>query len=318
MRKIFSIEDLIDTENNSQLYKIIHLLGFKIKFKRLIYKRYLKLVSKLANQELGKIDISEKDKHSSYVFTMWLQDEIPEIIEMCLDTIKKQYPNVILLNEKNIEQYVDVPEYIYKKYKSGKIIPAHFSDYVRCCLLDKYGGLWLDASLYMLDKIPKFITNQDFFILTGQNKKSVSNFFLYSTKNNYIIKCLKIFLEQYWKDNDIADNYFFWHRTFRLFNESDPMFNNCYKKSPIYYNTIIKYLSVNTNIDFDMDLWKYLKNTSFMYKINRKNINAMSNENSFNNYLLNAYRERINSTKNVANMSQTVVAVERERERERE
>lgn len=298
IHKIFSIEDFVDKEKNSQLYKIIHLIGFKIKFKQLTYKKYPKLVSELVNQELEKIDTSERDKHSSYVFTMWLQDEIPEIIEMCLDTIKKQYPNVIILNEKSIEQYVDIPEYIYKKYKSGKIIPPYFSDYVRCCLLDKYGGLWLDASCYMLDKVPKFITKQDFFILTSQNKKDVSNFFLYSAKNNYIIKSMRIFLEQYWKDNDFADHYFFWHRAFKLFNEVDPTFKENYEKAPIYYNTIVRYLVDNVDIctNFDSDLWEYLKNTSFMYKINRKNKKAMASENRFYNYFLNEYRKNKNNS----------------------
>ena len=73
-----------------------------------------------------------------------------------------------------MQNYVNIPDYIYKKFKEGKITPPHFSDYIRCCLLDKYGGLWLDASLYMLDKVPSFITKQNFFILSHQNKKDIS------------------------------------------------------------------------------------------------------------------------------------------------
>ena len=300
-KKIFKIEKQYV---KFQLFTIIHLLGFKIKFKSQKYKKYIKIIPKMIKKE--SLNIKSENIHSDYVFTMWLQEEIPQIIQICLHTIKNFYPNAIILNQNNIKEYVKIPDYILNKYKSGKIISAHFSDYIRCCLLDKYGGLWIDASCYMINKVPKFITKQEFLIPTSPNKlKSISNFFIYSTSNNYIIKCMKNFLELYWKENDIADNYFFFHKAFNLFRNSDLKFKKICDGTPVLYNTMLRYLVDNACYDFDNNLWDYLKSASFMYKINRKDSKAMNNPTGFYQYLLETNSNPCGSR-------------ERERERERE
>ena len=42
---------------------------------------------------------------------MWLQEDVPECMEMCLTTIKNIYPNVKYITEKNMFDYIDIPDY---------------------------------------------------------------------------------------------------------------------------------------------------------------------------------------------------------------
>lgn len=245
----------------------------------------------LAHKELENIPKEEINQLTGKFWTMWLQDNIPESMQMCLNTIKHFHPDITIITEKNINQYVNIPDFIYEKYKKGIIRPPHFSDYIRMCLLDKYGGTWIDASLLMTDKIPEFILKQPFFILQSQDKEYVSNFFIHSGKNNFLIKTMKIYLEEYWKHENITINYYFFHSFFNYIIKSDPTSINIYNNIIPYLNSIVRYMTDNIALNADEDAWNYLSHSCFMYKFQRKNKVAVKNPNSWYNFLLNKYRK---------------------------
>lgn len=41
---------------------------------------------------------------------------------------------------------------------------AHYSDIIRLALLYSYGGIWLDATIYMSGPLPQYITNEEWFM----------------------------------------------------------------------------------------------------------------------------------------------------------
>ncbi len=265
------------------IYKIIKHTKNKKEATIFYLTPYLKIVEK----QLASSIAPPKNTRNNYIWTMWLQDEVPEIIQFCINSILKIYPETIILTEKNIEEYITIPDFIKEKYNKKIISHPHYSDYIRCMLLETYGGLWIDASCYLLDKVPEFITEQDFFILTGPAKKSISNFFLYAKQNNYLIKAIRIFLEEYWKREKFTADYFFFHIFFMLLCQKNTKCKECFDKMQPWANTQVRYLTDYPELDFNPKLWDYLKKTSFMYKINRKNQTAMTNKNGFYHYFLN-------------------------------
>ena len=310
--KLFSITTETRFYGNS-LY-VINICGIKIKFSKFTMHKFINLrykisenIKKIKVNDAGiiyylckykyVIDLADKELNnnrnnnindSEYVWTMWLKGDIPSIVQTCLNTIKHFYPNTIMITEENVKEYIDIPDIIYKKYKEGIIKPPHFSDYLRMCLLDKYGGTWIDASCYMTAKIPEFIMKQDFFVFQNQNLTSLSNFFIRSVKNNRLTKCMKIFLEEYWKNENITINYFMFH-TFLLY-----LCKVDVQCREIFYNIIpelqpkIHYFNFfASKLKFDEDLWKYLKKSSFMYKIHRKDTAAMDKPDGFYQYFIN-------------------------------
>lgn len=246
-----------------------------------ILKKYI-YVTKLADNELLQCG------HSDRVWTMWLQDEVPEICQMCLNSIKKYYPDAIVITEKNLNEYVEIPSGILEKYKSGKMLPAHFSDLVRMCLLDKYGGTWIDATCYLTQPIPSYIRKSPFFILRSFGGNALSNYFIHSDSNNYLTKCIKYFLLEYWKHENKACYYFMFH----LFILKVLIKKNL--KAKELYNHIPIGLNWNTKIfyeilfnDFDKDIYDFMCQTSYLHKFTYKNIqNRDNNPNSFYRYLL--------------------------------
>ena len=306
LEQIFSV-------TNKDKHKIITIFGVKMKFTkenfncryrisqylrkkrggafatRYYLSKYL-YVPQLVEKELDNIPQNEIDKQTDNVWTMWLQEDVPELIQMCLSTIKKQYPNAIVITESNMFNYINVPDYIYKKYKNGTIKPCHFSDYLRICLLDKYGGTWIDSTCYMLTKVPQYMTKENFFIMQDIYRKTISNFFIHSAKNNYLTKSMRIFLEEYWKKEDITIDYFFFHAFFLLLVSNDNTAKAVWENIPNGLNHITWQIQMQQGKKVNMDMLKYLLKTSFMYKLNRKNKTCINNPDSWYWFLINKYR----------------------------
>lgn len=309
--KIFSVGTVTKFYGHSIL--VINICGIKIKlsrntiYKLLNFKYHIsEIIKKIKGNDIGVIyylskykyiiDLADKELNncmdnnnaSEHVWTMWLQEDIPLIIQACLKTIKHFYPQTIVITDKNIKDYIDIPDVIYKKYKDGIIKSPHFSDYVRMCLLDKYGGTWIDASCYMTAEIPKFIIKQDFFVFQNNNQSKISNFFIHSVSNNKLTKCMRIFLEEYWKNENITINYFMFHIFLMYLVKEDP------KCREIFYNIVpelqqkVHYFNpLASRLKFNEDLWEYLKNTCFLYKIHRKDVAAMEKQDGFYQYFIN-------------------------------
>lgn len=96
--------------------------------------------------------------NKKYIWVCWLQGEasMPEVVQMCIRSINKNSPDdteVILITADNLKKYVDFPGFIFKRLKSGSLTMTHFSDLIRMALLRKYGGLWIDSTVFVSSRI---------------------------------------------------------------------------------------------------------------------------------------------------------------------
>lgn len=97
------------------------------------------------------------------IWIFWGQgeDQMPSLVRCCYQSIlknAKEHP-VHLITIKNYYEYVDIPNYIIEKFNEGKITWTTFSDIIRVSLLAKWGGLWLDATIYLTQPLPDSIYN---------------------------------------------------------------------------------------------------------------------------------------------------------------
>ena len=100
------------------------------------------------------------------IWIYWGQgmEDAPDIVKACYASIKKHASSeVILLSEKNIIEYVQLPQTVIEKNKSGAISNAALSDIIRFSLLEHFGGTWLDATVFLTGKMPEYVTESDFF-----------------------------------------------------------------------------------------------------------------------------------------------------------
>lgn len=97
------------------------------------------------------------EERAIWVFWWQGEDAMPDIVKMCCDSIRLRAgarARVILLSRDNLSQYVALPDFVMSKLDARLITLAHFSDIVRFYLLHRYGGLWLDATIYVSQEIP--------------------------------------------------------------------------------------------------------------------------------------------------------------------
>lgn len=95
-----------------------------------------------------------KLKQSNIIWVFWGQgfENAPSIIKQCnrqlhYQASKSQNLQVIELDLRNYEKYVQLPKKIVEQFKSGSLSIVNFSDILRSFLLRDYGGI--DATVFM-------------------------------------------------------------------------------------------------------------------------------------------------------------------------
>ncbi len=165
----------------------------------------------------GHVSMVASDSGSDEkIYSIWLQgeDKAPGIVRACWRSVRANCSQeLVILDEAQLLGGLDLPEYIVRKYKAGRMTRAHFSDICRVELLYRYGGIWLDATDFVTQDFPKWLQDEDFFIYMGGNYVSgsyafVQNCFFRSRQGNYILGAWRDAIFEYWKHEDSAVDYF--------------------------------------------------------------------------------------------------------------
>jgi len=236
-----------------------------------ITKNYKQLINKYKDKKI-------ENKKSNKVWLYWYQGEknAPEIVKLCIKSIKENLidSEVIVLTKDNIEKYIKLPEYINEKYKNGKIGNAHYSDIIRVGLLKKYGGTWIDATIFItknikqseLEKLKtiKFKCNE----LTSISKGLWCCFYL-SNINPKLYYFLYEFYLDYWKKEDIIIDYFLLDIAIQIaytnFSEIKEDFNE-----NKYNNEKIHCLCKLLNEEYDEKKYRELLKNNYFHKLTYK------------------------------------------------
>jgi hypothetical protein len=80
------------------------------------------------------------------VIWMFWEGPMNSVVEYCIDSWKHYHPDyrVVVLNKTNCADYLDMD--IHGLRHANESI-TRFADFLRCLVLSKYGGFWVDASI---------------------------------------------------------------------------------------------------------------------------------------------------------------------------
>ncbi|WP_439819755.1 capsular polysaccharide synthesis protein [Lactiplantibacillus plantarum] len=186
----------------------------------------------------------------------------------------------------NLKYYTNFPKYILEKRRSGKISDAHFSDLLRVELLTRYGGMWIDATVFCsTDKMPDYYTDGDLFVFKqlelNRNKIQpiVASSWLISTStsNNHILMLTKKLLWRYWRDFNYLNNYFLFHICFTVATEK---YNVEWEDVPVENNVTPHQLQFEFQKNYSEKRWKQLTQASVFHKLNH-HVDYNQNSDSF-------------------------------------
>lgn len=175
-------------------------------FTDILDKKKMFLVDSIINDVVKSAGLDEKyriiDKNSlkkigNRIWVFWYSgyDDAPELVRKCIEIDKSlEEADVIVIDKNNLEEYFTFDKTVRELFESGKISIQAFSDILRCQLMAKYGGFWLDATI--------FITNNKFV----SDHKNMTYFSFRHSRNDLLLKQKwnEFFTEGRWTMNALA------------------------------------------------------------------------------------------------------------------
>lgn len=166
-------------------------------------------------------DTAEELAPTTRVWTMWWQGEqqMPPVVRATYNSIRQAagtHPTVLITKD-NYKQWVTLPAWIERGWSTGRIGLAHLSDIIRVTLLDDYGGLWIDSTIYCSQPLPEAWLTRRFFTVKDPGEscryasRGVWNMqVLGSSYRHYpLFRLLRLTLESYWQHHTTAVDYLF-------------------------------------------------------------------------------------------------------------
>lgn len=261
----------------------IHELEVRNKVIRIFEKKYGYLIEK------EKFITNKKSLENKTVWICWLQgyDHAPDIVKSCIKSVKKWLPeyHIIFIDEKNLFDYIDLPEYVIEKWKKGFITNTLFSDFIRLSILSKYGGIWIDSTVYFTGPLPDYIVRSDFFMYRC-NIYDIAKFgeswFIKAESHNFLIEQTLGLLCEYWKKENKIKDYFQMFIFMRMVINKYP---ECVENMIKIPNAIPHMLQGYLNDDFNEEIYKDICSITSIHKLTYKNI--IESNKSFANFIVN-------------------------------
>ena len=250
------------------------------------------LSQKIHNMIIKKLEkefLYVLDKYSDYsvkceydakspIWVCWMQgyDNAPIIVKKCIDSIRisTNHP-VHIITKDNIDTFIQLPDYIMEKYNKQIITNAQFSDILRMCLLSQYGGIWIDATIFVPRKLPEKIFQYQFYTCKRKPQKSgyVSNYmwtsFLNGCQKNCIVqKVVNDLFLAYWEKYDYLIDYLLVDYFIMLVYRNLPKAKDLIDNVP-YNNLLVEELQNRMSMSFNKEDYDNLLYNSgtFLFKL---------------------------------------------------
>ena len=222
------------------------------------------------------------EKNSKIIWTLWMQgyEHAPELVKCTIDSIRKFAElngfQFILLEKDTIEKYIVFPKLIKEKMNLGIIDYTKISDILRVSLLAKYGGTWVDATVYMREDFDSSLLLQNYYtIKTGEiadyspniSQNRWKGFFL--SGNSSLFGFNRDFFFEYYSRYDIAVDYLL----------IDYIFDIAYKYDEKIKNQMLELEKSNPNLfwlenhfseKFDRKIWEDISENTKIFKTTYK------------------------------------------------
>lgn len=211
---------------------------------------------------------------SNVVWFCWLQgiESAPPIVKVCYHSLCKNLggKEIRIIDDKNWKEFVQLPDYIEKRHEKRQIPHAMFSDLLRLELLIKYGGTWIDSTVFCsTHDYPKEYLDSNLFFFQyarpdDRRYAGISNWFITSCSNNPMLMTLRDMLYAYWKDYNCVVEYFIFHRFFDILAEERP---GVVAQMPYGYSPNCHVLLRHWHETFDQKKWEKVTSHVCFHKL---------------------------------------------------
>ena len=172
------------------------------------------------------------------IWCLWLQGwaNAPDLVKACAASWRRHNPawDLHLLCGHTLASYLDpLPHFATA---SGHLPIEALSDRLRIELLHRFGGIWVDATVYCLRPLDGWIHHalpSGFFAFDRPLPNNMlSSWFLAAERNCYVVDVWRDKTTAYWKDRVERDHYFWFHNLFAEAYQSDAKFRAVWDATP--------------------------------------------------------------------------------------
>ncbi len=249
-----------------------------------------------------------------YWGTGWNDDDLPDIVRLCRKSVEKYKGDyeVIRLSDENINEYIELPEFIQEKKKKGQIPFPFFADILRLALLYTYGGVWLDATILLTDFLPVEYSemgyfvfqrdnsienvkywekmNNDYFSWNKRHSVNMLNSIIFSQRGDRVIGSLLDLILVFWQERDEVPHYFFFQILYdRLMKKYMKE-----KRCKVVDDTLPHILFSFWNEKFDEKIYNEIRKKINMHKLTHKQVEKNHIRGSFYDYFIKNIQEQEN------------------------
>jgi hypothetical protein len=251
-----------------------------------LMSKYGHIIDKYKNIKCDENYIQSDSK----IWVCWWQgiESAPVLVQKCIESIIENAGShkVVIITRNNIDDYIRIPNIIMSKVDNGLMSLTHLADFIRLSLLADYGGIWIDATIYMSGELPNDILNYQFYsVKTLSNsefyisKYKWTTYFLVSSKNNIMFKYLRDIFLEYWENENSIVDFFLLDYTIYLGYEHIHIIKNMIDSVP-YNNPQILLMFNKLNEKHTDILYKELTNNTILHKLSWKSEFIENIENS--------------------------------------
>lgn len=208
------------------------------------------------------------------IWICWFQglENAPPVVKRCYESVKENLKGYTIhfLTAENMLEYADIPEGILQKWKKGIIGNANLSDYLRSAILNKWGGVWVDATVLFTDYVDfdQLSCGSGIFVFRDLTLQEIglpiSSWLIASCPGNPILLLTQELLDDYWKNKNYAIDYFMFHILFGLAVERYP---EDWEKMPAFSNRVPHLLSRELTRRFDEEHYALIKKMTPIHKL---------------------------------------------------
>lgn len=186
---------------------------------------HLDLIRAMARDRLATLPPSGL---SAPVFVYWAQgvESAPPLVRRCLTVLRATNPDadIHLLSDADVPYYVDLPPDLLRAVGDDR---THRSDLLRLALLERHGGVWLDATCLVTEelapRVEAVLGSADLFAF-NYTGPLLSSWFLAARRGSYEVRLWRAAMWLWWERRGELIDYFLLHHVFELLHDLDDEF----------------------------------------------------------------------------------------------
>lgn len=206
------------------------------------------------------------------VYTFWNSpiEQAPPLVQACIAEIRRRHPDLHVLDGHSARDLADIPDAVAAALETDH--PAHFSDFVRVSVLDRHGGIWVDATCWAPAPLPAAVAP----LLTAGalyprwTRHQIGNWFIAAVAGTPLIRLQRLALEAWWTSGGGIPDYFLYHRIFEVLQDLVPEFHGQWDAVPNLSSAASHLLQLGMMQPYSPDAMRLVAGASIVQKLSYK------------------------------------------------